>query len=288
MCAVVPALRATRPNLSQGLQQSGRAGSSRRHRAQHAFLVTQVALTLMLLVGAGLMARSLARVWRVDPGFDPRGVVTFMTGLPDERASDPEQIRTTVRQIAERLAAVPGVQAASAVFGALPYTGNNNAVDFWRAGEPKPVGSDAPLALFSAVGPDYFRAMGIPLRQGRAFAPHDTSQQRACGDRRRGVRGQRLPWPGSDRPANPSRRDRRAGRGDRRRRSSEALGPRRGCAPRQWRAGAGVCSGRATARQPRTARRQRIQRRRAVVEHRRPKRSARCARRCASTTAARS
>ena len=130
----------------------------------------------MLLVGAGLMTRSLARVWRVDPGFDPHGVVTFMTGLPDERAGDPERVRMTVRQIAERLAAVPGVQAASAVFGALPYTGNNNAVDFWRAGEPKPVGSDAPLALFSAVGPDYFRAMGIALRQGRAFAPHDTSQ----------------------------------------------------------------------------------------------------------------
>ena len=175
-CAVVPAFRATRPNLNQGLQQSGRAGSSRRHRAQHAFLVTQVALTVTLLVGAGLMARSLARVWSVDPGFDPHGVVTFMTGLPQERAGDPERIRMTVRQIAERLAAVPGVQAASAVFGALPYTGNNNAVDFWRAGEPKPVGSDAPLALFSAVGPDYFRAMGIALRQGRAFAPHDTSQ----------------------------------------------------------------------------------------------------------------
>ena len=177
VCAVVPALRATRPNLSQGLQQIGRGGSSRRRRAQHAFLVTQVALTLMLLVGAGLMARSLARVWRVDPGFDPRRVVTFMTGLPVERAGDPEQVRMTVRQIAERLAAVPGVQAASAVFGALPYTGNNNAVDFWRAGEPKPVGSDAPLALFSAVGPDYFRAMGIPLLKGRPFGPYDTSQR---------------------------------------------------------------------------------------------------------------
>ena len=173
--AVVPALRAARPNLIQRLQQSGRFGSSQRHRAQHAFLVTQVALTLMLLVGAGLLARSLVRVWQVDPGFDPRGVVTFMTGLSGERASDPDQIRRAVRQIAERLAASPGVQAASAAFGALPYTGNNNAVDFWRAGEPKPVGSDASLALFSAVGPDYFLTMGIPLRGGRAFAAHDTS-----------------------------------------------------------------------------------------------------------------
>ena len=174
-CAVAPAVRATRPNASEGLQQSARSSSSPPRRAQHAFLVTQVALTLILLVGAGLLARSLARVWQVDPGFDPRGVVTFMIGLPAERARVPEQVRTTIRQIAERLTAVPGVQAASAVFGALPYTGNNNAVDFWRAGEPKPVGSDAPLALFSAVGADYFRAMGISLRKGRGFAPHDTS-----------------------------------------------------------------------------------------------------------------
>jgi predicted permease len=175
MCAIVPALRATRPSFNQ-LQQSGRGLSVQRHRAQRTFLVTQVALTMMLLVGAGLLTRSLVRVWRVDPGFDPRGVVTFMTGLPREHTGDPERVRITVRQIAERLAAVPGVDAASAVIGALPYTGNNNAVDFWRAGEPRPVGSDAPLALFSAVGPDYFRAMGIPVLKGRAFAPHDTSE----------------------------------------------------------------------------------------------------------------
>ena len=112
--------------------------------------------------------------------------------------------------------------------------------------------------------------------------------EHACRDRRRGVRSQRLPWPGSDRPAHPSRRDRRAGRGDRRRRSSEALGPRRGWHRGQRRAGAGVCSGRATARQPRTARRQRIQRRGAVIgtDGRRARR--RCEVRCASTTAARS
>jgi predicted permease len=174
-CAVVPALRLSRHNLGQRLRRSGRSVSASRHRAQHAFLVTEVALTLMLLVGAGLLARSLARVWEVDPGFEPRGVVTFMTGLSDERAARADQVRTTVRQIAERLATVPGVEAASAVFGALPYTGNNNAVDFWRAEEPRPIGSDAPLALFSAVGPDYFRAMGIPLRAGRAFRPDDSS-----------------------------------------------------------------------------------------------------------------
>ena len=174
VCAVVPSLRAGRQDVSQALTQLGRGGGSRRHRAQHVFLVTQVALTFMLLVGASLLGRSLAHLWRVDPGFDPRGVVTFMTGLPDERATDSARVRLTFRQIAGQLAEVPGVQATSAVFGALPYTGNNNAVDFWRAGEPRPEGTDARLALFSAVGPDYFRTLGVPLLKGRGFATYDT------------------------------------------------------------------------------------------------------------------
>ncbi len=98
VCAIVPSLRASRQDAGQQLTQMGRGGGSRRHRAQHLFLVTQVALTFTLLVGASLMGRSLARLWRVDPGFDPRGVVTFMTGLPDERAKDAARVRLTFRQ----------------------------------------------------------------------------------------------------------------------------------------------------------------------------------------------
>ena len=173
VCAVVPSLRATRQDAGQQLTQMGRGGGSHRHRAQQLFLVTQVALTFTLLVGASLMSRSLAHLWRVDPGFDPRGVVTFMTGLPDGRAKDVANVRLTFRQIAAQVGEVPGVEATSAVFGALPYTGNNNAVDFWRAGEPRPEGSDAGLALFSAVGPDYFRTLGNPLLKGRGFATFD-------------------------------------------------------------------------------------------------------------------
>lgn len=175
VCAVVPALRVARPELADVLRAVQRSRSARQHRVQHVFLVTQIALTLILLVGAGLMTRSLARLLRVDPGFDPRGVVTFMTGLTDERALEPARVRATMRQVADQLATVPGVEATSAVFGALPYTVNNNAVDFWRAGEPEPEGSDAMLTLYSAVGPEHFRAMGIPLLKGRTFGIHDTS-----------------------------------------------------------------------------------------------------------------
>ena len=174
VCAVVPALRVARRDPGDVLRPVQRSRSGRRHRAQHVFLVTQIALTLVLVVGAGLMTRSLARMWRLDPGFDPRGLVSFMTGLTAERAADPVRVRQALREIADQLAAVPGVEATSAVFGALPYTGNNNAVDFWRAGEPKPQGSDAMLTLYSAVGPEHFRAMGIPLLKGRTFSIHDT------------------------------------------------------------------------------------------------------------------
>ena len=176
VCGAVPAVRATRSNESHALRHSQRAVAFHAHGVQRAFLVAQLALALTLMAGAGLLTRSLTGLWRVDPGFEPQGVVTFMSGLPKEKAGHPEQVRTAIGQIAERLAAVPHAQAASGVFGALPYTGNNNAVDFWRDGAPPPAGSDAPLALFSAVGPDYFRAMGIAMRRGRGFGVHDTSQ----------------------------------------------------------------------------------------------------------------
>ena len=172
LCAATPAYRATGLMLVTGLRT---VGSGPRHFSRHALLASQVALMVVLLVGAGLMSRSLAKLWHVDPGFDPKGVVTFMTGLPAERAGEPERVRSTLRQIAEHLAAVPGVEGAAAVFGAVPYTGNNNAVDFWREGDARPEGSDARLALFSAVSPDYFRVMRIPVRRGRAFNAFDQS-----------------------------------------------------------------------------------------------------------------
>lgn len=175
ICGVVPAVWATRPGVTQRLPQSQRT-PVHAHGVQRAFLVAQLALAVTLMAGTGLLTRSLLGLWRVDPGFDPRGVVTFMSGLPRERAGDPERVRSAIAQVADRLAAVPHAQAASGVFGALPYTGNNNAVDFWRADAPPPAGGDAPLALFSAVGPDYFRVMGIAMHRGRGFAGHDTSQ----------------------------------------------------------------------------------------------------------------
>jgi predicted permease len=172
LCAAAPAHRASGLLLTAGLRT---ARGVQRPLARQALLAAEVALMVVLLAGAGLMAKSLDNLWRVDPGFDPGDVVTFMTGLPADRAADPERVRTTLGQIAERLATVPGVEAAATVFGAVPYTGNNNAVDFWRAGDARPEGSDARLALFSAVGPEYFRVMRIPLRRGRAFTTFDAA-----------------------------------------------------------------------------------------------------------------
>lgn len=176
ICGIVPAIRATRLDVSQGLRHSQRTLAGHTNRSQRVFLVAQLAMTVTLMTGTGLLTRSLVQLWSVDPGFDPTNVVTFMSGLPRERARQPEQVRAAIGLITERLTAVPLVQAASGVVGALPYTGNNNAVDFWRADSPEPTGSDAPLALFSAVGSEYFRAMQIPIRMGRGFAGHDSSE----------------------------------------------------------------------------------------------------------------
>ena len=172
-CAVVPVIRVALGEVGDVLRAGQRGRSAKQHRAQHMFLVTQIALTL-LLVGAGLMTQSLVRLWRVDPGFDPRGVITFMTGLSDERAIDPARVRAELRRVADQLATVPGVEAVSAAFGALPYTGNNNAVDFWRAGEPRPEGSDAQrLCLRRRRGA--LPRDENPSVKGRTFGIHDSS-----------------------------------------------------------------------------------------------------------------
>jgi predicted permease len=169
---LMPALKSTRGSLEGALRKGGRGNSSTRHRTQNVFIVAEVALTVVLLVGTGLMLRSLARLWTVSPGFRSRGVLMFITGLSPENASSPEKIRSSLRAINDRLAALPGVQSASVDIGALPFTGSTS-LGFWPDGEPRPPRGKAREALFYAVGPEYLETMGIPLVGGRSFTRQD-------------------------------------------------------------------------------------------------------------------
>jgi predicted permease len=168
-----PALRMLRPQLSETLREGGRNTAGGRHRTQSLFVVLEVAMSLVLLVGAGLMIRSLAALWRVDPGFEAKNALTFSTSLTSDPTTTPAQLRTKYRETLRELAGVPGVASVSMIGGALPMTGDSE-VPFWREGTTPPANqNDMTFALFYLGTPSYLDAMGIPLRQGRFVSERD-------------------------------------------------------------------------------------------------------------------
>lgn len=149
------------------------------HRAQSVFgrlnmsdlLVTgQVALALVLLIGAGLLIRSLHRLLQIDPGFEPTHVLTMEVGAPplEQFQRDPHAFTRHYERVLEPVQNLVGVEAA-AIAAHVPFTGSNNSMDFYCADRPVPAPGEFPSASQHTVTPDYFRAMGIHLRRGRLF-----------------------------------------------------------------------------------------------------------------------
>ncbi|HEU5233706.1 MAG TPA: ABC transporter permease [Terriglobales bacterium] len=171
---LVPALRLWHTNLQQTLREGGRGTSGTRQRTQNAFVIAEMAIALVLLVGAGLMIRSLAVLWGVNPGFDPHNVLTFSVTTPPSVIRSPAQTRVAMRQLHDAVRNTPGIQAASLTDGALPMDGDSE-VPFWLEGQPKPANtSDMNWALFYIAEPDYQKAMGFPLLSGRFISENDT------------------------------------------------------------------------------------------------------------------
>jgi len=169
---LAPALRTSRAELQETLKEGGRGLSGARHRAQSVFVVVEMALALVLLAGAGLMIRSLAKLWRIDPGFDPHNVLTFYMSFPST-IDAPKVVRATWRQLRDTLGAVSGVQAASLYAGAIPMASESD-LPFWLEGQPKPsTQAEMKITLFYLVQPDYLNVMRIPLERGRFLSPHD-------------------------------------------------------------------------------------------------------------------
>jgi predicted permease len=168
---LAPALRTSRPDLQETLKEGGRGSSGARHRAQGVFVVVEMVLALILLAGAGLMIRSLATLWSIHPGFDPRHVLTARISVPE--VGSPDAVRALWRQINDKLGTVPGVNAASLSLGSAPM-GDDSELPFWLGGRPKP-SSQAEMnwALTYFVQPDYLKVMGIPFVRGRFLTPED-------------------------------------------------------------------------------------------------------------------
>ncbi len=177
---IVPALRISHPHLHDTLKEGGRGGSGSRNRAQGAFVVAEMAMALVLLVGAGLMVRSLVVLWRTRPGFEPASVVTFGLALPPSiLGARADAIRSVVRDLDRKFAATPGVEAASQSWGAFPLSSDDEQL-FWIDGEPKPPSeNDMKWSLSYVVQPDYLNVLKIPLNRGRFFNDHDDERSPA-------------------------------------------------------------------------------------------------------------
>jgi predicted permease len=172
---LAPALKISRPDvLARARDGGGQSASRARHRTQSAFVVVEIAMALVLLAGAGLMIRSLSRLWSVDPGFDSHNVLTFSISLPPSTAKAPlETIRSAFRKLNADIASVPGVQAVAPSWGALPLQSDDEWL-FWIEGQPKPANhNDMNWALNYVVGPDYLRVMKTPLLRGRFLESRD-------------------------------------------------------------------------------------------------------------------
>lgn len=172
---LVPALQISKTDLNETLKESSRSasGGRARHRVRSLLVISEVALSLVLLIGAGLMIRSFARLLAVDPGFKPDHVIIANIALPTSKYSKTEQQTDFFEQLMDRVRALPGVQYA-AVVNDLPLYGSNST-GFDVEGRPPYLPGHRPLIDFRSASPDYFRAMGIPLLKGRAFTPSDTA-----------------------------------------------------------------------------------------------------------------
>ena len=168
-----PALQTSRVDLNDTLKEGGRGTVGGRGRSRSLLVVTEIALSLVLLVGAGLMIQSFLRLQRVNIGLDAKNVLTTSFSLPQAKYREPEQRATFFKQLIERVRALPGVEAVSAT-ATVPLSGGGWGRSLTIEGYPVlPVGQ-APMIQHTVVTPGYFRTMGIPLLSGRDFADADT------------------------------------------------------------------------------------------------------------------
>jgi putative ABC transport system permease protein len=173
---LAPALRGSKADLNESLRDGGRGmtGGLRHQRLRNVFVAIEMALALALLAGGGLLIKSFWHLRQIEPGFDPRHVLTLTLNLPETRYASAEEQNAFIARVLEHLAALPGVTAVGATTE-LPFTGSRTGSSFeieGRAPLPRGQSLNADVRVVSA---DYFLAMGISLRRGRGFTSHDNA-----------------------------------------------------------------------------------------------------------------
>ncbi|MCA1602646.1 MAG: ABC transporter permease [Acidobacteria bacterium] len=174
---VAPAMSATKLNLNESLKDGARSisGSGRVRRLRGALVVLEVALALLLLTGSGLLLKSFANLRTVELGFNPDRLLTMRLALPSNRYKDPAQRVNYFQQTLGNLQTLPGVEAAGICFS-LPMIGEGATDSVWIEGRPDPPKGAEPVLRGGSISANYFKAMGIQVRQGRAFTEEEVWQ----------------------------------------------------------------------------------------------------------------
>ena len=177
--SLAPAFETTRLNLNESLKEGvkGSGGGGGNHRLRSVFVIAEVALALVLLVGAGLLIRSFARLQSVDPGFNARNVLTMRVALPGRKYDQDAKVIGFFQQATQRLRALPGVEDAGAI-SFLPFAGPFAGTSFEIEGQPKPLAGQEPGTGVCVTDASFFRVMQIPLKRGRLFTDQEASEMR--------------------------------------------------------------------------------------------------------------
>jgi len=174
VCGLAPALQASQLDLQAALKEGGRSsGGAARQRLRSVLVVGEIALALVLLVGASLMMKSLARLWAVNPGFETKNLLTFNLALPATKYAQDEKTASFHQQLLDRLSALPGVKGAGTA-EVLPLVGGNTW-RFYVEGQPRPAPGSEINSNLRGISANYFGVMGIPLNAGRFFTPRDNT-----------------------------------------------------------------------------------------------------------------
>ena len=181
LCGLAPALRGARVNLQEAIKQGARGSASKANqRLNNAFVISQLALSLVLLIGAALLLQSFRNLLSVNPGFRPENILMANVALPEQRYKDKESTKSFYDQLRQRIQTIPGVLAAE-LCQVVPFSGDGQGGPFTVEGrESEP----AKVAWMRSSTPGYFAAMGMPVLKGRTFQSSDdqTSQQVAIID----------------------------------------------------------------------------------------------------------
>jgi predicted permease len=175
---LLPALQSTGKRLSRSLREGARSGGSGKaaHRVRASLVMAEMALSVILLMGAGLLVRSFVEMMKVSPGFRAEHAMSFRVTLQGDEYARAEQIRDRVSEFETRLRSLPGVSAAAATT-VLPLSGLGSVIDFAVFGAPPPPPDVNQEIGAASVTPDYFSAIGAPIKRGRGFTPQDDSRR---------------------------------------------------------------------------------------------------------------